>query len=135
MQMGFIKQILKRPADIPELTFKKSKTNFETLGYICLSGWNRILKFKNFPDKTHPNILHTHLDFSHADLAHAQFSQSKKTHQPRTCCISKLVETPCSSYHVPKSDTFFISLDLHLSSYSKNVDWSRKPLINIKTKI
>ena len=37
MQIGFIKQILKRPADIPELTLKKFKTSFETLGYISLS--------------------------------------------------------------------------------------------------
>ena len=27
-----------------------------------------------------------YLDFSHADLGHADFSQSKKTHMPRTCC-------------------------------------------------
>ena len=29
----------------------------------------------------------TYLDFSHADLEYADFSQSKKTHMPRTCCI------------------------------------------------
>ena len=34
MQIGFIKQILKWPADIPELTFKKFKPSFETLVYI-----------------------------------------------------------------------------------------------------
>ena len=28
----------------------------------------------------------TYLDFSHADLENADFSQSKKTHMPRTCC-------------------------------------------------
>jgi hypothetical protein len=55
MRIGFIKQILKRPADIPELTLKNFKASFETLGYITLSGRNRILKFQNFPNKTHPN--------------------------------------------------------------------------------
>ena len=32
------------------------------------------------------HILHTYLDFSHAYLAHLHFSQSKKPHEPRTCC-------------------------------------------------
>ena len=31
-------------------------------------------------------ITYLYLDFSHANLAHAHFSQSKKTHEPRTCC-------------------------------------------------
>ena len=32
-------------------------------------------------------ILHKYLDFSHAYLAHANFFQSKKRHEPSTCCI------------------------------------------------
>ena len=38
----------------------------------------------------------TYLDFSHADLENADFSQSKKTHMPRTCCILKTtIEAIC----------------------------------------
>jgi len=32
-------------------------------------------------------ITYLYFDFNHADLAHANFSQSEKTHEPRTCCI------------------------------------------------
>ena len=61
-QIGFIKQILKQPADIPELTLKKFKTSFETLGYISLSERNRILKFQNFPNLTHPIVYHAYFN-------------------------------------------------------------------------
>ena len=42
-------------------------------------------------------LSNTYLDFSHLYLAHAHFSQSKKKHEPRTCCtlFSALI---CCSY-------------------------------------
>ena len=49
MHIGFIKQILKRPADIPELTLKKSKTS---LPWIHIFKWVKqnfeIPKFSKF---------------------------------------------------------------------------------------
>ena len=42
---------------------------------------------KSASTKFFKHILHTYLDFSHVYLANSHFSQSKKTHEPRTCCI------------------------------------------------
>ena len=43
----------------------------------------------------------TYLDFSHADLENADFSQSKKTHMPRTCCtyLFFTVKVPSISFY------------------------------------
>ena len=57
----------------------------------CLFGiWLMLLYLahvKSASTKFFKHILHTYLDFSHVYLANSHFSQSKKTHEPRTCCI------------------------------------------------
>ena len=59
-----------------------------------------------------------YLDFSHADLGHADFSQSKKTHMPRTCCtkyyLNDLSElTSEDSSQVVKDDFYLVSDNCH----------------------
>ena len=60
----------------------------------CLFGiWLMPIWYLAYAIKFFKHILHTYLDFSHAYLAHSHFSQSKKPHEPRTCCrivVSKI---------------------------------------------
>ena len=66
----------------------------------------------------------TYLDFSHADLAHAHFSQSKKTHEPRTCCILlKMVEVVILSVAKLVTTVIFFSACVKLDN-SRN--WTQK---------
>ena len=56
MQIGFIKQILKRPADFLILTYRQFETSFVIHGYVSLSGLNSFMIVQNFPNSAHPNI-------------------------------------------------------------------------------
>ena len=55
--------------------------------------------------------FNTYLDFSHLYLAHANFSQSKKMHEPRTCCTQKFKknEFQINSGHTFNTSTWYFS--------------------------
>ena len=65
----------------------------------------------------------TYLDFSHADLEYADFSQSKKTHKPRTCCTQIFKRS-----NLLKSLNSYISV-LHDFDVEKSVSNSQNLLV------
>ena len=59
MQIGFIKQILKWPAEFLILTKSHFETSFVIHLYIPLSGLISFLIVKNFANKSHPTVQYS----------------------------------------------------------------------------
>ena len=72
MQIGFIKQILKRLAEFLILTKSHFETSFVIRGYISLRGLISCLIVQNFENKSHPieqcSPMHTFDVFSGLEI-------------------------------------------------------------------